>query len=329
MHTRIEALLVHRHALLPADQLRQVERKSVRVEQRESLLAVNLGLPGSLGLVNHALQQLDAILQRAQERTFLLLHHLHNQHLLSRQFGEGIAHLGHECGHEPIDESLLLAQERISVAHGTAQDAANHIPGLGITRQLSVGNGKGNGSQMVHNHTQSNVLLLVLTILASGHISHNLDKGLEYVRVVVGCLSLQRAHQTFKTHARVYHLGGQPLQTAVSLSVVLHKHEVPDFNDLWIILVHKFASWHLSFFLCRTGVHMEFGARSARPCVAHLPEVVMLIAVDDVVFRQELLPDACSLVVASQSFLGTTLEHRGIEVIRVYLQHIHNVFPRP
>ena len=55
----------------------------------------------------------------------------------------------------------------------------------------------------------------------------------------------------------------------------------------------------------------------------------MLVAVDDVVGRQELAPDGRSLVVALQTFFGSTLKHRSIKVFRVDLQHIHNIFPCP
>ena len=55
----------------------------------------------------------------------------------------------------------------------------------------------------------------------------------------------------------------------------------------------------------------------------------MLVAVDDMVFGEELFPDGSSLLISAEPFFGTALEDCCIEVLGVYLQYINDIFPCP
>ena len=55
-------------------------------------------------------------------------------------------------------------------------------------------------------------------------------------------LALQHAHQALEAHARVDDVHRQLLQRAISLTVVLHEHEVPDLDDLRVVLVHQLTT---------------------------------------------------------------------------------------
>ena len=74
---------------------------------------------------------------------------------------------------------------------------------------------------------------------------------------------------------------------------------------------------------------MNFGARTAWAGVAHLPEVVVLVAVDYMVGGQILLPATGRLVVALQSFVRRAFKHGGVQVGGVKLEHCHQIFPCP
>ena len=182
---------------------------------------------------------------------------------------------------------------------------------------------------MIHHHAHGDVLLLILTILASRHVAQHLNEWLENVSIIVRSLTLQRAHQTFKAHARVNHLGRQSFKRTICLTVVLHEYEIPNLNHLRVVFVHQLTTRHLCFLLFRTRIHMNLRAGATRSRVTHLPEVVMLVTIDDVIFRQELFPNASRLIITGKPFLGAALEDCGIEVFRVNLQHIHNVLPCP
>lgn len=70
---------------------------------------------------------------------------------------------------------------------------------------------------------------------------------------------------------------------------------------------------------------MYLRAGTARSCVAHLPEVVVLVAVDDMVLGEVLCPVAGSLVVAGDTLSGVALEDRDVEVLRVEVQDVDEI----
>ena len=219
----------------------------------------------SAELVHVTVEQVDTLLQSAEEGILLLFHHAGDEFLLLQQFGISLAHLLHEHGHEFIHEGALLSEERVGIANGTAQDAADDVAGLGVGGQLTVGDREGNGAQVVGHdaHGDVDLLLLVgtLTVGACGHgvavllareELYLLDDGLEDVGVVVGVLALQHAHEALEAHAGIDDVHGQRLQFAVGLTVELHEHDVPDLNHLRIVLVDEFASRHFCLFLIGT-----------------------------------------------------------------------------
>ena len=124
-------------------------------------------------------------------------------------------------------------------------------------------------------------------------------------------------------------LGRERLQRAIRLTVELHEDIVPDLDDLRVVLVDQLDARHFRTLRVVTQVDMDFGARTARTRVAHLPEVIMFVTVDDTVFRQELRPDLSGLVVSLEVVLLASLEDRRVKAVRVDLQHIHEVFPCP
>lgn len=100
----------------------------------------------------------------------------------------------------------------------------------------------------------------------------------------------------------------QRLQAAVGLTVELHEDDIPNLDDLGMILVDKELTGYLLLLLLRAEVDMNLRARAAGACVAHLPEVVVLIAVDDMILREMLGPVARSLIVTLQALSSITFK---------------------
>ena len=346
LHLDVERSLVDGEAVLAADELCQVEGETVGVEQTESLLTTQL-LPRSSFLgardFSHSLvKQGDTLVEGTEERVLLLLDDAADERLLGLQLGEGVAHLLDERGQQLIQEGLLLSKERVGVAYGTAQDAADDVAGLGVARQLTVGDGEGDGTQVVGADAHGDVdvvlllcdgsLLLFLKrhVLQSGNLLLGLDDGLEDVGVVVRVLALHHADETLEAHAGIDDVHRQGLQRTVGLAVELHEHDIPDLDDLRVVLIHQLttalAAGGTLFGCARVDVDLRAG--TAGPRVAHLPEVVVLVAVDDVVDRHVLGPVLGSLVVARDVLLGGALKDGNIEILRIQLQHVHQVLPR-
>ena len=150
---------------------------------------------------------------------------------------------------------------------------------------------------------------------------------LEDVGIVVAVLALQGAHQALEAHAGVYHVHRQFFQRTVGLAVELHEHEVPDFYHLGVVLVHQLIAGHFGLLLVAARVEMYLRARSAGARIAHLPEVVVFVAVDDMVGGHVLGPVAGSFVVARQPLFLASLKHRHVEVGGVQVEHIHQILP--
>ena len=155
---------------------------------------------------------------------------------------------------------------------------------------------------MIRNDAHGHIHLLVLAVREAREFPYAADDGLENVRVIVRLFALDGTHQTFKAHTRVNHIHGQRFERSVRLAVELHEHDVPDFDNLRVVLVHQFVARLLGLFFRRAAVEVNFRARSAGAGVAHFPEVVVLVAVDDMVGGQVFGPNFGRFVIAFQPF---------------------------
>ena len=129
------------------------------------MCAVESVLSGGLQFVHGGVEQVDTLLQRAQERVFLFLYYLSYKFALGFQLGISLTHFTDKHREELVYERLFLVEERIGIAHGTAQYAADYISSLGIAGQLAVGNGECHGTKMVGHNAHSHVYVLFLAVL--------------------------------------------------------------------------------------------------------------------------------------------------------------------
>ncbi len=74
---------------------------------------------------------------------------------------------------------------------------------------------------------------------------------------------------------------------------------------------------------------MYLAARAARAGLAHFPEIVVAVAVDDMRFGKMLLPIRSGLIVALKTLGGITLEDRRIKARRVKVQDVYKILPGP
>ena len=316
LHLHAEAFLVDRKAMFRTDELRKVEGESVSVEEGEYLFACHHGAALALGFGNDALKEADTGGKGAEERLLFFTDNLGDEFLLGGKFGIEAAHLLDKSGNELADECLALAEEGVGIADSTAKDAADDVAGLGIRGKLAVGNGETDGTEMVGDDAHGHIHLFVLAVGEAAEFANLADVRLENVGIVVRVLALHDAHKTFESHTRVDDLCRQGLKRAVGLAVVLHEYEVPDFDNLGIILVHQVGTLDACSlaFLFGTAVDVDFGTWSTGTGVTHFPEIVVLVAVDDMVCGEEFLPVCSGLVVALKTFFGGTFENGDIEM---------------
>ena len=96
-----------------------------------------------------------------------------------------------------------------------------------------------------------------------------------------------------------------------------------------MVFVDQGVARHLGAFGIAAQIHVDFGAGAAGAGIAHFPEVVFFVAVEDVVFRQEAQPDGACFVVGGQLVLFISFKNRGIEPVFGQAIHLRQEFPGP
>ena len=136
-----------------------------------------------------------------------------------------------------------------------------------------------------------------------------------------------------ETHAGINMLGGQRRKRAVGIRVELDEDEIPDFDAARIAFVHK-ASARVTG---GSQINVQFRARAARAGFAHHPEVVFLVAVNDVNFRIEsgsakfFRPETPRFLIefARIVFRFVGIVNGGIKALRRKFPDADDEFPRP
>ena len=287
------------------------------------------GLTGLLRFLDLLIQQTNTRLQRAQEALFLLTHHLSDELATSDELGVSIAHRLDEYGQEAVHEGLSTAEEGVAVADSTAQDTADDIASLSVGGELTIGDSKGNRTDMVGDDAHSDIRLLISAIFDPRERGDSLDHRGEDIGIIVRRLPLHSHTETLEAHPRIDDALRQWLERAICLTVVLHEDEVPDLDDLGVALVDQRETIDSLTLFVRADVDMDLRARAAGALITHLPEVVVLIPVDNALGRQVLCPDSSSLIIALKAFGGSSLKDRHIEALGGEVEYLSQIFPSP
>ena len=157
---------------------------------------------------------------------------------------------------------------------------------------------------MVGDYAHCDVRLRRLAIAAAREFRNFIQNRAEDVGIIIRLLSLHHHTETLKAHTRINHALWQSVQCTVGFAVILHKDEIPNLNHLRIIFIDQFSSCYGRLFFSRAYVDMYFRARSTRTRLTHFPEVVVLVAVDDMVFREVSAPYRCRLIVSRKFLIG-------------------------
>ena len=152
---------------------------------------------------------------------------------------------------------------------------------------------------------------------------------MEYVGIVVRSFALHSHAKAFEAHTCVDYFIRKWLERTISFAIVLHEHVVPNLNHLWVVAIHEVATIDLSALCIRTQVDMYFRTRTTRTCIAHFPEVIFLVTVDDAVYSNIFSPNVSSFVIAVEAFGCRTFEHSYIKAVFVQFKHLSKIFPSP
>ena len=122
---------------------------------------------------------------------------------------------------------------------------------------------------MVGNHAQARRF----QIRRAGDLGRGADQRAEQIDVVVAVDALHHGRDALQTHPRVDRRLGERRQNAFRRAVVLHEHQIPDLHIAVTVLFRR-TGWAAGNL--RAVIVEDLGARAARPCLSHRPEVRLL-----------------------------------------------------
>ena len=262
VHGGFIALHVDRLAALTGHVGSQVNRETIGVVQREHRVTVDdIAL-----LIECDIENLHAMFQRLGKAQFFGLQRSGHFALRRGQFRIGHAHRRAKVLHQLVEERLVLAQ-LVSVPQCTTDDPAQHITSAVIRGNDAVHDQEGCRPDVVRDDLEGRIG----QISGSRFTGSCGNEALEQVDLVIGMHVLQYRRDALQAHAGVDTGLGQRREHALVVAVVLHEHEVPDFDVAIAIRVRgsRGAARHLG-----AVIEEDLRAGSARTGIGHLPEIV-------------------------------------------------------
>ena len=270
--------------------------------QLERPVAGERGLLGRLGIGHGQVEDLGAGGQGAPEGILLGVGDLGDPRPLGRHLGVG---LGHQVAadRQQLGQHRLRDAEQPHRADDPAQQPAQHVATGLVARRDAVGDQHQAGPNVVTDHAQSDVVLVVRAVALAGQLARALDRRIDLVDLVEVVHALEQVGDPLQTETGVDVLARQrPDHVEVVLGpdlrqLLLHEHEVPDLQEA--ILIDDRSAVRA---VRRATVDIDLAARPARPGYAHVPVVVQQAAALDPLRRQagDVLPEHRRLVVGLQ-----------------------------
>ena len=307
-HRDLETFLVDAEPALTRDIGGEISREAISVVELEDGGAVDRrNRPRDLlQAVDGLVEQRHAVAERLGEALFLLGEHARGLRRTGAQFRVGLTHLGVERRDELVEERSVDA-EFMAVADGAPDDATQHVAPTLVGGQHTVDDEESARTDVIGDHPQRGVR----EVVGAGEIGGRADDAAEEVDVVVVGDALHHGRKPLEARTRVDRWLGQRREGAVRRAIVLHEHEVPDFDVPVAVLVGRARrpTWDV-----RAVVVEDLGAGAAGTGVTHRPEVRLLPHAGDAILRYPDLvdPDARRFVVVT--------EDRHPEAVRIELQ---------
>ena len=267
IHRRLVAGNVDRLAALARHVGGEVDREAEGVVQREHGFAVKqVALARQRGV-----KDLHAVFQGLGKALFLGEQGFFHPLCVRREFRISAAHHQHQILDQFVEERLGLP-ELVSVAQGTADDPAQHIPAAVIGRNHAVDDQERAGADVVGNHLERWLRQVLDAALFSINFARRrLDQILEQVNLVIRMHMLQHCRNPLQAHAGIDTGLGQARHVAVGLTVELHEHQVPDLDVAVTVGIGRTGRAAGNV---RAMVVEDFRARAAGAGIGHLPEIV-------------------------------------------------------
>ena len=210
--------------------------------------------------------------------------------------------------------------QQLAMARGPAQQAAQHIAAALILRDNAVADHKDGGADVVGDHTDGNILFLILLVGDAGDLAdllHDVLDGIDLKEVID---ALHDAGQALQAHAGIDVLVLQGGVMTLAVGIELGEYQVPELNIAVAVTADMAIGTAAALFGPAVKVDLGAGAAGAG---ADLPEVILFAQTDHVVGGDAaaLGPDIIGLVII--------LVNRDIELIDGQLQLLGDELPGP
>ena len=242
-----------------------------------------------------------------------------------------------------------MKPERAPVAHGAPQDAAQNVVAIGVPRLDAVGNRETQRADVVADDSKGGVGFFLPGLPGAGQRGGVFfaaqflelgEDGTENVGVIIGNRpaevgetvgGLHDGGDTLEAHPGVHVPGGERHERAVRVGVVLDENQIPNLYALSAVGVDE-AALRVAL---RGEVDVQLATRAARAGVAHHPEIILLVAIDDVHGGVEpgggkdRRPTVVRLLVELAWLAFARLVHGGVEPLFRKPPHAGEQLPSP
>ena len=209
----------------------------------------------------------------------------------------GIAHLAAlDHGIHQLHQEGAVDAQHTAMAGSAAQQAAQHIAAALVAGQHAVAHHKHGGTDMVGDHADGNIVVLILAILFARDLFHMMQHALHGIDLEQVAHALHYAGQALQAHAGINVGLCQALVVALAVGIELAEHQVPDLHVAVAVTAHMAIGLAAAELGAAVKINFRAGAAGAG---AMLPEVIFLAKANHVVGRNANLlgPDIVSLIV--------------------------------
>ena len=96
-----------------------------------------------------------------------------------------------------------------------------------------------------------------------------------------------------------------------------------------MVVVDQLNARNLCTLFIISDIDMNFGARTTRAGIAHFPEIIFFVSVDNSILWQILFPQIESFLIAGYAIFCIAFENSCIQPVGRNAQFLHKKLPRP
>src|SRR5699024_3034717 len=276
LHELTESVLVDAQALFGGHLQGQIDGETIGVVELEGVRSGEDRAPGGAGAFGGTPEQCRARAQGFGEVLLLVVDHAVDDLGLVQQVGVDVLHRVDADLGQLVQEGGVGTREQAQIADGAAQDTAQDVTGLFVTGLDPVTDEHDGAAHVVGDHTEHDVLFVVVTVAGAGQLRGTLEDTTDDVGLVDVVDVLQDRGEPLQAQACVDVLLRQFAEDRIVLAgalttLVLHEDEVPDLDVSVLVRLGTTIGPVLG-----PPVVEDLGAGTTGAGNAHVPVVLLL-----------------------------------------------------